>query len=294
MDYIEIFFDTCILRANHCYSEFKFGTLYSDFVDFLGTNDLIDKCKLNFCRIVLDELSKQVTEEYNKDLQIIKRFKSINEKTIEIENNFINNINLKIEEYIKGEKGNIIEIPITTESYKKIIDRAINKKKPFCGDKGNSDKGFKDAIQWESIIKHAEKSKSKEYVLITENKNDFTDVLEKEFNDITKKKIKIFYKIGEAQKYILELNDEKSNYDLVKELLDEMFNNNKIKDFIAEVEQGRDYEIPTIESIGNLIDLGNNYYSFDIYQDEEHNCFYRVDCKLEDSELYAKDIIICL
>ena len=294
MDYIEIFFDTCILRTKNNYSEFSLSSQYTSFIDFLGTHDLIDKCKFNFSRIVLKELSKQVTESYEKDLEILKRFKSINDETIEIERQFIKNIDKEIEDYIKNEKGNIIEIPTSTESYKKIIDRAINKKKPFCGDKGDSDKGFKDAIQWESILKYAKDCKSTKYILLTENKNDFTDELEKEFMDKTKKNLKIFKNIGEAQKYILELNDEKSNYDLVKELLDEMFNNNKIKDFIAEVEQDRDYEISTIESIGNLIDLGNNYYSFDIYQDEEHNCFYRVDCKLEDSELYAEDIIICL
>lgn len=294
MDYIEIFFDTCILRTNSCYSEFKFGTLFSDFVDFLGTNDLIDKCKLNFCRIVLNELSKQITDEYNKDLQIIKKFKSINEKTIEIENDFINNIDLKIEEYIRGEKGNIIEIPITSESYKKIIDRAINKKKPFCGDKGNSDKGFKDAIQWESIIKYAAKNKSKEYVLITENKNDFTEVLEKEFHEITKKKIRIFYNIGEAQKYILVLNNGKSNYDLVKSILSDKFKYGEIEELIELLVQKREYDISAIVDIGNVIDKGNDYYSFDIFIDEEHKCFYRVDCKLDVDELIAEDIIICL
>lgn len=294
MDYIEIFFDTCILRTNNCYSEFKFGTLYSDFVDFLGTNDLIDKCKLNFCRIVLNELSTQIIEEYNKDLKIIKKFKSINERTIEIENDFIKNINLKIDEYIKGEKGNIIEIPITSESYKKIIDRAINKKKPFCGDKGDSDKGFKDAIQWESIIKYAEKNKSKKYIFITENKNDFTEALEKEFYDITKKKIKIFYNIGEAQKYILELNNGESSYGYVKNILNDVFRNGEMEEFIKLPVQKREYEISTIIGIGNIIDKGNNYYSFDIFIDEEHQCFYRVDCKLDNYELKAEDIIICI
>ena len=220
MDYIEIFFDTCILRTKNNYSEFSLGLQYTSFVDFLGTHDLIDKCRLNFSRIVLKELSKQITESYEKDLEILKRFKSINEKTIEIEHNYIENIDKEIEDYIKNEKGNIIEIPTSTESYKKIIDRAINKRKPFCGDKGDSDKGFKDAIQWESILKYAKNCKSEKYILLTENKNDFTNELEKEFKDKTKKQLKIFKNIGEAQKYILELNDEKALSDNLEKRYD--------------------------------------------------------------------------
>lgn len=294
MDYIEILFDTCILRTKGNYTEFSFGSKYVDFVDFLGANDLIDKCKLNFCRIVLIELSKQIVENYQKDLNIIEKFKSITPEKIKSEEEYIANIDERIEAFIKNENGNIIEIPISSTSYKKIIDRAINKQKPFCGDKGESDKGFKDAIQWESIIHYAIKNQSKKYIFITENKNDFNDDLEKEFADVTKKSIKIFKSIGEAQKHILKLNDLKSNYDIVKYKLEEMVENGTLYSFVEEIANGRKYDVLPIKSIGDIMDLGNNYYQFNIYNDDEHNIFYRVDCKLVDEELIADDIIICL
>ncbi len=294
MDYIEILFDTCILRTKGNYFEFSFGSKYIDFVDFLGANDLIDKCKLNFCRIVLIELSKQIVESYQKDLNIMEKFKSITPEKIKSEEEYIANIDERIEEFIKNENGNIIEIPVSSTSYKKIIDRAINKRKPFCGDKGESDKGFKDAIQWESIIRYATKNQSKKYIFITENKNDFNEDLEKEFADVTKKSIKIFKNIGEAQKYILRLNDLKSNYDIVKYKLEEMVENGTLYSFVEEIARGREYDVLPIKSIGDIMDLGNNYYQFNIYNDDEHNAFYRVDCKLVDEELIAEDIIICL
>ena len=294
MDYIEILFDTCILRTKGNYSEFSFGSKYIDFVDFLGANDLIDKCKLNFCRIVLIELSKQIVESYQKDLNIIEKFKSITPEKIKSEEEYIANIDERIEEFIKNENGNIIEIPVSSTSYKKIIDRVINKRKPFCGDKGESDKGFKDAIQWESIIRYATKNQSKKYIFITENKNDFNEDLEKEFADVTQKSIKIFKNIGEAQKYILKLNDLKSNYDIVKYKLEEMVENGTLYSFVEEIASGREYDVLPIKSIGDIMDLGNNYYQFNIYNDDEHNAFYRVDCKLVDEELIAEDIIICL
>ena len=298
MDYIEVFFDTCILRTKNIYSEFCFSSKYTDFVDFLGSNDLMDKCKLNFSRIVLKELSKQIVENYENDYenlcQILEKFRSISDWSIEIEKNFIANIDEHIEHYIKNEKGNIIDIPFASTSYKRIIDRAVNKQKPFCGDKGESDKGFKDAIQWESILKYAKDCKSNEFILLTDNKNDFTIDLEREFKDITNKHIRIFKDIGEAQKYILELNNRKSNYDLVKYLLNELFINNEMVEFIYDIARQRNYNIVEIKSIDNIIDLGNDYYRFDLYFDEEHACFYKVDCRLIKSELVAEDIIICL
>ena len=103
MDYIEILFDTCILRTKGNYTEFSFGSKYIDFVDFLGANDLIDKCKLNFCRIVLIELSKQIVESYQKDLNIIEKFKSITPEKIKSEEEYIANIDERIDEFIKNE-----------------------------------------------------------------------------------------------------------------------------------------------------------------------------------------------
>lgn len=135
---------------------------------------------------------------------------------------------------------------------------------------------------------------NKKYVFITENKNDFNEDLEKEFTDVTKKNIKIFKNIGEAQKYILKLNDLKSNYDMVKIKLEEMFEDGVLYSFIEAIANEKKYDILPINSIGDIMDLGNNYYQFNIYNDDEHNIFYRVDCKLVEEELIADDIIICL
>ncbi len=294
MKFVEIFFDTCIIKSSNNYSEVNFGSNYSDFVDFLGSNDLIDKCKLNVCRIVLREYSKQIIESFSKDKETLKKFRSINDDSIKIENDFISNIDVKIDEYIKNENLHIIEIPMSSKSYSKIIDRAINKEKPFCGDKGRSDKGFKDAIQWESILEYAKHCDSEEYILLTENKNDFNEYLEKEFNRDTNKNIRIFNVVGESQKYILELNEVVSKYDTVKSILEDMLDNELIQSFTKDLCIERDYTIDEIESIGNIVDLGNNLYSFDIYIDNEHQVFYRVDCELMGTDLIAKDIIICL
>ena len=56
MENLEIFFDTNILREKsvHDYSTFRFGNNYSDFVDFLNSNDLADKCHINITEIVLE------------------------------------------------------------------------------------------------------------------------------------------------------------------------------------------------------------------------------------------------
>ena len=89
--------------------------------------------------------------------------------------------------------------------------------------------------------------------------------------DVTKKNIKIFKNIGEAQKYILKLNDLKSNYDMVKIKLEEMFEDGVLYSFIEAIANEKKYDILPINSIGDIMDLGNNYYQFNIYR---NNCNY--------------------
>lgn len=170
----------------------------------------------------------------------------------------------------------------------------MNKKKTFVGDKGDSDKGFKDAIQWDTIIEYSKQVDSGNFILITDNKSDFDLSLEKEFRDITEKNIKIFTSIGEAQDYILKVNNMHSDYNFVKNDIAKMFSEGTLLTFIEDKIAEREYEIDNIESVDNVVDLGNNLYEFNLYTDEEHQVFYTVECQLINDTLINTDIIICL
>ena len=295
MNVIEIFFDTNAIRPSlKNYVDFHLNNTFSDFVDFIGSKDLIENCSINICQIVFLEIQKQITDEFYKNVEVLRYFPSITEDSYKREKEFIVHLKEKIDEYVENNHINIIKIPTSEESYLKIIDRAVNKKKPFVGDKGDSDKGFKDAIQWDTIIEYSKQVSSEHFILITDNKSDFDSTLEKEFRDITEKNIKIFTSIGEAQDYILKINNMHSNYNFVNKLIGKMFAEGTLLSFVEDKITEREYEIDNIESVDNVVDLGNNLYEFNLYVDDEHQMFYTVECQLIDDTLINTDIIICL
>ena len=102
-----------------------------------------------------------------------------------------------MKEYIEFHNINIVEIK--NVSFKNILKRAINKNKPFVGENGNSDKGFKDAVLWENIIEYAKKSENKKFILLTKNIQDFPKELEDEFENVTNKRIEIVNEISIVQ-----------------------------------------------------------------------------------------------
>lgn len=131
------------------------------------------------------------------------------------------------------------------------------------GKNGESDKGFKDAILWESLIEHAKDQEIDNFYLITKNSNDFPkDILEKEFNRLTSKNVQIFNNIEELQREILRKQNISIKTILTTAILKE---NEKL--LLKEVMQyceneqiAREFTI--ISDIYNLVNEGNNFYSF--------------------------------
>jgi len=212
MENIEIFFDTNFLRTkNHQdYSKFEFGSEYSNFIDFINSKDLIETCHINVAEIVIEELKKQFIDDFKEDdenfRKLIKKFRiyyNFNEPNYK---NIMHDLDKKVIEYLKKENINLVLIPKDRVVFNNIIERVINKEKPFSGKDKESDKGFKDVLQWESMIEFAKKIDTNIFLYITKNKNDFPKEIAEEFVKRTNKKIEIFDKRGELQSRILELN----------------------------------------------------------------------------------------
>lgn len=60
----------------------------------------------------------------------------------------------------------IVPLP-TTNCIEGLLGRAMDKKPPFCGGKLESDKGFKDALIWESLIEYKRNNLSVNMMLVT-------------------------------------------------------------------------------------------------------------------------------
>lgn len=153
---------------------------------------MLDYFIINISEITIEELKKQIIDKYKEELSNLKesykKFKNIhNIKFDEDEEVKYDEILEKLmEDYIKFHNINIVKTK--NISLQNLLNRAINKKKPFVGENGNSDKGFKDAVLWESIIEYAKKSENKKFILLTKNIQDFPKELEDEFENVTKKR----------------------------------------------------------------------------------------------------------
>lgn len=149
---------------------------YYKILKTLELNDLTYEVNIFFPEIVLLELLHHLELKLNnkcRDLENFeKEFKNFEEITI------INN-DLNIKKVCENLKKYYFEelsiIPIPSDGnllFNKILDMSINKKPPFI--KGSSDKGFKDAILFLSLLKFAEDNNYDKYVLFS-NDNGFSN-----------------------------------------------------------------------------------------------------------------------
>ena len=93
-------------------------------------------------------------------------------------------------------------------NYGSIINRAINKTPPFEGINKQSDKGFKDAVLWESILSFKKQNKRENVILYSNDKmfnNSLKDEYMMEFNE----HLQIVKSEEELRKYLSKLVDNK-------------------------------------------------------------------------------------
>ena len=264
------------------YREFELSSNFDSIVNFLETNDISDKYKVWVPEIVFMELEKQRKEKYKvsidnikKEFEKIKDFKDVELKLPTI--CYEEEIKQCIMKYIRNNKINVLKIAKCEELFKIILERCINKKKPFCG---GSDKGFKDVVLWESIIEYAKyNSTNEKFILITDNSSDFIKNLEQEFNDRTGKEITIYYKIKDFQESIMEINEIESRIPLNNSIIESENESgeliDKINRFILENEEIKIEKLGTDDNyelkIQDTVDMGNKEYNIRIlYTSKEY------------------------
>lgn len=291
MELGEIIFDSCFLKTKEIkdFSKFLFHKNFYDFIDFLGTNDLLEKYTICIPEIVIKELEKQQKDLFSDEIDVINKsilkLNRIYELTTiekqEYEKLLGNAIKYEIEE------NNLQIIPITKDKdcFKKIINRAIDKRKPFSGKETESDKGFKDCLQWESIINYAIVSELSQFFYFTKNRNDFVKDLEIEFNERTNKKLTIFYELDQLQKEVLNQNSINSKIELVKSLIDSDIETGLLLNMVNML-LSLEFNMKIISIIGmnDLIDQGNNYFIAIIESFGENNAKYQlsISCELDE------------
>ena len=216
-----IVFDTnrlqTTLDGEHDYSLFDPKGDIKRLKDFISKNNLSDKILIGFSDVVLQEYCNHRKKDFASKLDQCKKLcsKMKNLEDCDFDNikfpedsfDYGSYLSNKIKETISNPENSFILIPLDEEKhsevFKKILDRAINHKKPF-DERG--DKGFKDSIIFESLVEFQIKNNFAKVILFTGNLKDFPEELREEFSKLTEK-----------------LLDVEANYDLLEQSLEGIY-----------------------------------------------------------------------
>ncbi len=173
------------------FTTFSFNATFENVIDMINQLDIYNQVSVAIPSVVWSEMEKQIIEKHDELLLTYKNTiskKRFPEYSIH-ENPTINYpeyIKTKIAEYkkeISGGLNEVIEIPIASNNrFESIVNRAFSKLSPFEGKDKKSDKGFKDALLWESVLEFALKHRSSKIIYYSKD-NAFGEFLLKKFTE---------------------------------------------------------------------------------------------------------------
>ena len=190
-----LIFDTNVLFQTYekkaDFTSFSFNATYKNIIDMINQLDIYNQVVLGIPLVVWSEMEKQIIEKHD---ELLLTYKKTITKKIFPEYSIQENPTINYSEYIKIKilkykeelsegLNEVIEIPIASNSrFKSIINRAFSKLPPFEGKDKKSDKGFKDALLWESVLEFALKHPKSKIIYYSKD-NAFGNFLLKEFTE---------------------------------------------------------------------------------------------------------------
>ncbi len=216
---IKIVVDTNICHSGenkNDFSRFSFGMKINTLKMWISYLDLVDKVRIVFPEIVIKELKRQKIDLYKRKKEEILNYKKENvfpdikiifdvDEEFDYEKYLEDVINSEFEENVHIE--NSMSCPLYLD---KIIQRAVDKKPPFEGVEKKSDKGFKDAVIWESLLEYKEKNKEYTLVVYTNDKR-FNDELLNEYREKFDDELLFFDKEDMLIGFLMAKSDKKED-----------------------------------------------------------------------------------
>ena len=164
--------------------------------DFIQKHNLQEKILIGLPEIVLKEYCKKRKDDFEAKLSKTKYFlsKIKNLHVCDVDNislpqedfDYESHISNKVYEKVRDPKESVTLVPLKKEDYfnifEKVLNKAVNHEKPFQ-EKG--DKGFKDAIIFETLKNFQKKNEYAKVILFTDNVEDFSGSVPEDFSKHT-------------------------------------------------------------------------------------------------------------
>ncbi|MBJ6364544.1 DUF4935 domain-containing protein [Staphylococcus hominis] len=280
MNYIIMDTNYLHLRDFKDYSKFELHTKYIDVQGRIERMDVTSLFKILIPEIVLEELKQQQLAKFREDFDnlntLSNKFNNYNIFNIELpeELDYEKYLSQKLSEYKSRNSIETIKLKRDKDTFNKIINKSIFKLPPFEGKTSQSDKGFKDALIWETILEFAQINPGQYYFLTADKR--FEDKLKKEFNNLCKNSEIEFIPtkdLPDINQIIDNSSEEKINKEKFKRLEDALLTllpnildtlKNKTLNNIT-INNIPNYNIEAFDvqnSIYDLTDISNNVFEF--------------------------------
>ena len=151
------------------FTTFSFNSTFENVIDMINQLDIYNQVTVAIPSVVWNEMEKQIIEKHD---ELLSTYKSMISKKRFPEYSIQENPDINYPEYIKNK---------LTE-YKKEISVGLNKviELPFEGKDKKSDKGFRDALLWESILEFSLTHRNSKIIYYSKD-NAFGEFLLNEF-----------------------------------------------------------------------------------------------------------------
>ncbi len=218
-----VVFDTNTLHINYNkkgdFTRFYFNATLDNVINKIEELDIYSNIKIALPVVVWEELKKQRIQAFNTKFLEVKnkiekyKFPQLFYEINELNVTYDEFLHMQIEKYKKEldrRQVQIIYLDLPSDKrFSNIIARAFDKKAPFEGLNSNSDKGFKDALLWESILEYKD-NKGNVCIMLYSKDCRFNEELEEEFlktfNDgamiICKTELEVFEQLEQWAKNI--------------------------------------------------------------------------------------------
>ena len=187
-DTIAIFFDSNMLfaKGSHDYSCVWSHSHLDNYIDKIEALELYENVKVVIPSIVLEELNRQQLEAAKDMLArlsglTIPRWEPDGLPTFEDYKNWLYEKHDQfVAHNVRGMVSYEIVYPPQT-CFDCLIQRALEKRAPFEGKQKESDKGFKDALIWETVLEYKRQHLREQIVWVTKDKRLSSNALCEEF-----------------------------------------------------------------------------------------------------------------
>lgn len=173
------------------FSSFSFNSTYENVIGFINQLDIYERVIIIIPTVVWEEMERQIIQAHKSKIKELREKASkyhfpeivFNDKGDMNYPDFIHPIIVKYRNSLSSNINTVIELPVASEvRYHSIVKRAFEKRPPFEGKDKKSDKGFKDALLWESILEFASQHDTAKFIYYSQD-NAFGHELEDEFKE---------------------------------------------------------------------------------------------------------------